>query len=116
VDFDDGGDDDEEEEVRVPCVCFGCKFMVVEAGSEDSNRSLLMEIDATVSVGFIGLLGLVSKIKTKRSARKRKKWCDLLKVSLIVDCDFGVAMQVIEKRNHPPRAHKGSISMNQHQG
>ena len=119
LDFDDGGDDDddeEEEEVCVDCVCFGCKFMVVKVGSEDSNRNLLMEIDATIFVGLIGLLGLVNKTKMKRSARKKKKWCDLLRVSLIVDCDFGDAMQVMEKRNHPPRSHKGSISMNQHQG
>ena len=79
VDFDDEVEE-EEEEVRASCVCFGCKFMVVEAGSEDSNRSLLMEIDATVFVGFIGLLGLVSKIKMKRSASNERKWCAFVQV------------------------------------
>jgi hypothetical protein len=80
VDFDDEVEE-EEEEVRASCVCFGCKFMVVEAGSEDSNRSLLMEIDAAIFVGFMGtLVEVVSKIKMKRSASNERKWCAFVQV------------------------------------
>jgi hypothetical protein len=80
VDFDDEVEEEEEEEVRASCVCFGCKFMVVEAGSEDSNRSLLMEIDAAIFVGFMGLVEVVSKIKMKRSASNERKWCAFVQV------------------------------------
>lgn len=53
----------------------------------------------------------------KKSVRKCKKVGDFEKVSEIGDDDvLGCAMQV-ERRNHPPRDHKGSISINQkHQG
>ena len=74
--------DDEEEEVRPSCVCFGCKFMVVEGDSEDSNRSLLMGIDAAIFAGFLGLVEVevVSKIKTKRNASNERKWYDFVQV------------------------------------
>lgn len=56
----------------------------------------------------------------KTMATKRRKLCDLVWISKMEDDDdgddvLGAAMQ-IWIRNHPPRAHKGSISMNRNQG
>lgn len=51
----------------------------------------------------------------KRSVRNCRKVGDFEKDSEIGDGVLGSAMQ-FERKDHPPRAHKGSISINQHQG
>jgi hypothetical protein len=50
------------------------------------------------------LVEVVSKIKMKRSASNERKWCAFVQVwwsLIVVDCVFGVAMQLIDERNHP---------------
>ncbi|GMP90418.1 hypothetical protein CsSME_00041560 [Camellia sinensis var. sinensis] len=50
--------------------------------------------------------------KIKRRERKRRKGCDFVEVSESDDDVLNVAMQS-GIRNHPPIAHKRSISINQ---
>lgn len=99
-------------------VCFGCKFVVdVADDAEGSKRSLFMdtEDDTMDDGGFIELEKLMSRKKMKRKARKKRKGWDLVWISEMEGDVLGTAMQ-FERRNHPPRSHKGSKSMNQHQG
>lgn len=51
----------------------------------------------------------------KKSVRKWRKEGGFEQGSEIGDDDLGSAMQY-ERENHPPIAHKGSISINQLQG
>lgn len=96
-------------------ICFGRKLVVVDAAdAEGSKRSLLTGTEEAMD-GFIVLDKLMSRRKMKRMARKRIKGCDLVWISEIDDDVLGTAMQ-FGKINHPPRSHKGSKSMNQHQG
>lgn len=99
--------------------CLGCKFAVDLADAEGSKRTLLTGADEEAMDGlFMGLDKLMRRRKMKRMEIKRTKGCDdFVWISEIDDDDdvFGTAMQ-FGKRNHPPRAHKGSKSMNQLQG
>lgn len=111
-------DDDDEEVVCLFLVCFGCKFVVdVADDAEGSKRSLLIitEDDTMDDGGFIELEKLMRRKKMKRTARKKRKGWDLVWISEMEDDVLGTAMQ-FGRRNHPPRSHKGSKSMNQHQG
>jgi hypothetical protein len=93
----------------------GCKFAVDVADAEGSKRTLLRGTEEEAMDGLMGFDRLMSRRKMKRMAIKRTKGCDLVWISEIDDDVLGTAMQ-FGKRNHPPRAHKGSKSMNQHQG
>jgi hypothetical protein len=98
-------------------VCLGCKFAVDVAvvDAEGSKRSLLMGAEDAMDDGFIELDKLMSTRKMKRMERKTTKGCDLVWISEMDDEVLGTAMQ-FGRNNHPPRSHKGSKSMNQHQG
>ena len=55
---------------------------------------------------------LMRRRRMKRSVRRCREMGDFEKHSEIGDGVLGSAMQ-FERKDHPPRAHKGSISMNQ---
>ena len=96
--------------------------VVVEADEESKrNLGLLEKSNEEAMDGFVGfVVGLTRRRKTKKRATKTRRRCNFeCWISKIDDDDDGVvlgsAMQ-IGIRNHPPRAHKDSISMNQLQG
>ncbi|KAK2648600.1 hypothetical protein Ddye_016089, partial [Dipteronia dyeriana] len=92
------------EEVCVLLLSFGCNFISVE---EESKRNLLVVIERGILGGGLFVdVPLVRRKMHKREKRRRTE-CDLDKVS--------AAMQLTKIINHPPRDHKGSISMNQEQ-
>ncbi|KAK3193275.1 hypothetical protein Dsin_024585 [Dipteronia sinensis] len=95
---------DFEDEVCMLLMSFGCNFIAVE---EESKRNLLAVIERGILGG--GLLADVplERRKMHKREKRRRRECDLDKVS--------AAMQSTKIINHPPREHKGSISMNQHQ-
>lgn len=82
--------------------------MVVSA-----NRSLFDAIDNDgFELGFDnGVTRRRSKMKTR--VRERIKGCNLVDVVWVSEKDLGAEAMQFGRRNHPPRAHKGSISMNQ---
>lgn len=103
---------------------FGRKLVVdvVEAVEEAKRNLGPLEESEDAMDGFVGLVvGLTRRRKMKKRATKTSSGCSFeYWISKIDDDDddgvaLGAAMQ-IGIRNHPPRAHKDSISMNQLQG
>lgn len=100
--------------------------MVDMAGFEGSKRSLLEEEEEAIDEGLVVVgfdMGLTRRRKMKNTMeRKRSKLGFNLVWNSETDGDeddgdvLGAAAMQFGRRNHPPRAHKGSISMNQHQG
>lgn len=91
---------------------------------EGSERSLLLVTgDAEEEEEAIDD-GLTRRRKMKKTrARKRSKLGFTLVGNSEMDGDddgdgdvLGAAAMQFGRRNHPPRAHKGSISIDQHQG
>lgn len=92
-------------------VSFGCKFVVVVV-VVSAKRSLFVAIDD----GFDN--GVARRSRAKTRVRERiKAGCNFVAgVVWDSEMDLGAEAMQFGKRNHPPRAHKGSISMNQLQG
>jgi hypothetical protein len=78
-----------------------------------AKRSLFDAIDdAGFELGFDnGVTRRRSKMKTR--VRERINGCNLVDVVWVSEMDLGAEAMQFGRRNHPPRAHKGSISMNQ---
>ena len=93
-------------------VFLGCKSVVVVVVS--AKRSLFDAIDDGFDNGVAR-----RRSRTKTRVRERIKGCKHLFVVDVLwdsEMDLGAEAMQFGKRNHPPRAHKGSISMNQLQG
>lgn len=90
-------------------------MFVVDMG--ESDEGLVFSEEAMVE-GCGWWDRLIRRRRMKKSVKKWRKFGDFDEQGSEIgddDDDLGSAMQ-IERKDHPPRSHKGSISINQLQG